>query len=225
MAVDAEEVGISLYNLETWSEYALYYWVRDCFRVDSGTCSVTWNKCKAAKILTCLDACVCACCQFSFDLVSNLVNESGDAYRWCSRSGPYTLLIVDMVSIPFDSYSSGANNIPTTGVFTLSQCRGLFWVRYVIVRLCTFYGGSVRHALQRIHRKMQHLLTWMSNRPLTIMILLGEAWGAGIGEMEQLRLKQLLKKDRWSVQVLCMLFVVRFLQLGAWLRQFDELLA
>lgn len=139
MAVDAEEVGISLYNLETWSEYALYYWVRDCFRVDSGTCSVTWNKGKAAKILTCLDDCVCARFQFSFDLVSNLVNESGDAYRWCSRSGPYTLLIVDMVSIPFDSCSSGADNIPTTGVFTLSQCRGLFWVRYVIVRLCFWW--------------------------------------------------------------------------------------
>lgn len=139
MAVDAEEVGISLYNLETWSEYALYYWVRDCFRVDSGTCSVAWNKGKAAKILTCLDDCVCARFQFSFDLVSNLVNESGDAYRWCSRSGPYRLLIVDMVSIPFDSYSSGADNIPTTGVFTLSQCRGLFWVRYVIVRLCSWW--------------------------------------------------------------------------------------
>ena len=67
------------------------------------------------------------------------MNESGDAYRWCSRSGPYRLLIVDMVSIPFDSYSSGADNIPTTGVFTLSQCRGLFWVRYVIVRLCSWW--------------------------------------------------------------------------------------
>lgn len=44
-----------------------------------------------------------------------------------------------MVSIPFDSYSSGADNIPTTGVFTLSQCRGLFWVRYVIVRLCSWW--------------------------------------------------------------------------------------
>ncbi len=54
------------------------------FDFDSGTCFVSWKKGKAAKILT---------FQCSFDLVSNLVNESGDAYRWCSRSGPYSHIV------------------------------------------------------------------------------------------------------------------------------------